>query len=239
MTESSLPPLRDLPPGRLEQRAEHLHAEIIDISEPRLPARRFALPRLCVARPVLVAAIALFLALALVPIGGASLGQRAVDGVTSLWAPANGIEPANQPALDAAANDAQSLAGGAYYTDSRVDAATNTVAVYLADAPQSIIDQLQATHPGAYVIHNDAAHPLSQLLQIQHALPLGALQTATGSVDIVDDYPTSDGYLKVGVEGNGDVQAAQEALDARYGPGIIRAYGGAEIADNLVWRSGR
>lgn len=44
MNESSLPPLRDLPPGRLEQRAEHLHAEIIDRFEPRLPARRFALP---------------------------------------------------------------------------------------------------------------------------------------------------------------------------------------------------
>jgi hypothetical protein len=89
------------------------------------------------------------------------------------------------------------------------------------------------------VIHNDAAHPLSELLRLQHTLPFGPFETATGSVDIVEDYPTSDGYLKVGVEGNGNVQAAQKALDARYGPGIIRAYGGAEIADGLVWRSGR
>jgi hypothetical protein len=226
MNESSLPPLRDLPPGRLDQRAAHLRSEIAGKHQARLR----------VARPVLVAVIAAFVALALVPIGGASLGQRAVDGVTSLWAPpANGIEPANQPALDAAADDAQAVAGAAYYTAASVNDSANTVDVYLAGAPQSIIDQLQAKHPGTYVIHNDAAHPLSQLRRIQHALPLGPLQTASGSVDLVDDYPTSDGYLKVGVEGNGDVQAAQKALDALYGPGIVEVYGGAQMPNNLVW----
>jgi hypothetical protein len=225
MNESSLPPLRDLPPGRLDQRAEHLHFEITDRAES-------GLSRLRVARPVPVAVIAVFLALALVPIGGASLGQRAVDGVTRLWSPpANGIEPPNQPALDRAADDAQSTAGAAYYTDSRVNAATITVDVYLAVAPQSVIDQLQSMHPGTYVIHNDAAHPLSELLRLQHALPFGPLPTGTGSVNIVEAHPTSDGYLKVGVEGNGDVQAAQKALDAIYGPGIIKAYGGAQPLD--------
>jgi hypothetical protein len=219
MNESSLPPLRDLPPGRLEQRAAHLRSEIADKHQARLR----------VARPVLVALIAAVAALAIVPIGGASLGQRAVDGVTSLWE-----TPPNQDALDAAAADAQSVAGDAYYTAAAVNDAGNTVDVYLANAPQSIIDQLQATHPGTYVIHNDAAHPLSQLLRLQHALKLGPLQTAAGSVNIVASDPTLDGHLKVGIEGNGDVEAAQKALDALYGPQIVEVYGGAQLENNLM-----
>ena len=63
----------------------------------------------------------------------------------------------------------QSVAGDAYYTAAAVNDSANTVDVYLASAPQSIIDQLQATHPGTYVIHNDATHSLSVLLRLQHA----------------------------------------------------------------------
>jgi len=135
--------------------------------------------------------------------------------------------PANQPALDTAADDAKSVAGTAYYTDARVDDAANTVDVYLAHAPQSIIDQLQAMHPGTYVINNDAAHPLSQLLQVEHSLSLTSLQSA--GIDAVVAYPTSDGYLKVGVTSDRDsaIQAAQSALDSSYGAGLIQVYGGA------------
>jgi hypothetical protein len=115
--------------------------------------------------------------------------------------PANPPEPANQPALGRAADDAQAIAGSDYYTSTWVDAAANTVDVYLADAPQSIIGQLKARHPGIYVIHNDAAHPLSQLLRLQRALALGPLQTAAGTVNLVESYPTPDGHLKVGVRG--------------------------------------
>ena len=179
------------------------------------------------AKLVSVAVVVAAAALALVPIGGASLGQRAVDGVTSLWGPpANGIEPANQPALGRAADDAQAIAGGAYYTEARVDAAADVVHLSLAGAPQSIIDQLNAKHPGIYVINNDAAHPLSELRTIQDGL-LGPLQTASGTVYMVTSYPTSDGYLKVGIEGH-DVQDAQSALDSMYGTGIIEVFGGAQ-----------
>ncbi len=227
MNESSLPPLRDLPPSRLDQRAEHLRFEI---------AHRPGARRSRVGRPVLVTAVVVLVALAVVPIGGASLGQRAVDGVTSLW-----DTPPNQDALDAAASDAKSVAGDAYYTAAAVNDAGNTVDVYLADAPQSIVDQLQATHPGTYVIHDDAAHPLSELLRLQHALKLGPLQTAAGSVTIVSSDPTLDGHLRVGIQGTRDVQAAQQALDSLYGPGIIEAYGGAQPEGSgvLLVRSGR
>jgi hypothetical protein len=173
------------------------------------------------ARSVLIAVVVVVVALALVPIGGASLGSRAVDGISSLWE-----TPPNQPALDRAAEDAGNIAGKAYYTDARVNDEANKVDLYLARAPQSVIDQLQAKHPGTYVINNDAAHPLSELLKLQHSLSFQALQAK--GIDAVESYPTSDGYLKVGVRGNSDVQAAQVALDSMFGAGIIKVFGGAE-----------
>jgi hypothetical protein len=155
-----------------------------------------------------------------------TLGAASAEAATD--AGSAGTTPANQPALDQAADDAKSVAGAAYYTDARVDDAANAVDVYLADAPQSIIDQLQAMHPGTYVINNDAAHPLSQLLQVEHSLSLTALQSA--GINAVVAYPTSDGHLKVGVTSNSDsaVQAAQSALDSSYGAGLIQVYPGAQ-----------
>src|SRR3954447_5661349 len=159
----------------------------------------------------------------------------AASSISRLLEPANPPEPANQLALGHAADDAQAIAGSDYYTSTWVDAAANTVDVYLADAPPSIIDQLEARHPGIYVIHNDAAHPLSQLLRLQRALALGPLQTAAGTVNLVESYPTPDGHLKVGVEGDGDVEAAQSELDSMHGAGIIEVFGGAQRADNLLF----
>ena len=212
----SLPPLRDLPQGRLEQRVEHLRSEITEESQSRLHLPRFGMPRLRLARPVLVAALAALVVLTVVPIGGASLGQRAVNSISSLWA--------TQDTLVGAATDAQSMAG-AYYTDARVNDATNTVDIYLAGAPQSVIDQLQSAHPGTYVIHNDAAHSLSELLQLQHSLPL-----EIDGLKIVTSYPTPDGYLRVGIASSTSsaVQAAQSAFDSLDGAGVIQAYGGAQ-----------
>jgi len=135
-------------------------------------------------------------------------------------------EPANQPALGRAADDARAIAGGAYYTAACVDAAADVVHLSLAGAPQSIIDRLNARHPGTYVISNDAAHPLSELLRVQRALR-GALHTAGVSVQIFRSYPSSDGYLEVGIEGH-DVHDAQSALDSMFGTGIIKVFGGAQ-----------
>lgn len=81
-TESSIPPLRDLPPGRLALRTQHLRSTIAD--QRRFRALRFpSAPRVrLVPAFVIVAALA---ALALVPIGGASLGSRAIDSVSGVW----------------------------------------------------------------------------------------------------------------------------------------------------------
>jgi hypothetical protein len=196
---------------RVEERAD-------DLAPGALAMRRWRLTS--GVRPVLVAVVAVVVALALVPIGGGSLGSRAVDGVVSPW----DTSPPDQPALDAAANDAEAIAG-TYYTEARVDDAADKVDLYLAGAPQSVLDQLQAKHPGTYVIYNSAAHPLSELRRTENALPADKLQSE--GIDIERIAPTPEGYLAVGIHGD-NVQAAQSALDAIYGPGIIKVYGGTQ-----------
>jgi hypothetical protein len=194
-----------------------LWADALARATPRRRGRlRIAAPRTRLA--LVVVAIAL-VTLTVVPIGGASLGARAVHGIDSLLAP-----PPNQQALDRAADDARSIVGGAYYTAYVVDAAANRVHLYLAHAPQSIIDELNAAHPGTYDIHNDAAHPLSELLRVQRQLVID-IRTASVTLRIDAASPTRDGHLKVGIEGH-DVQDAQSALDAKFGTGIFEVFGG-------------
>jgi hypothetical protein len=81
-TEFSVPPLRDLPPERFALRAQHLRSAIA--GERRFRGLPFpSAPRVrLVPALVIVAALA---ALALVPIGGASLGGRVVDGISGVW----------------------------------------------------------------------------------------------------------------------------------------------------------
>ena len=83
----SIPPLRDLPPGRLAQRSEHLRAEITRQPQRRFVIPRFAMPRPERTRPLVAALIAVIAALALVPIGGASLATRAINGMSGIWTP--------------------------------------------------------------------------------------------------------------------------------------------------------
>lgn len=144
--------------------------------------------------------------------------------------------PANQPVLDAAADDAKSVAGDSYYTDAVIDDAANEVEVYLANAPQSIIDQLQTLHPDLYVIHNDAARPLSELLKLEASLPPASLQAQ--GIDVAEIYPTPDGHLKVGVSSTvaSQVAAAQSALDKVAGVGVTQVYGGAPPATMTGYR---
>ena len=211
----SLPPLRELPPSRLEQRAEHLYMEITDAHRPRRHMRPFAMLSFRVVRPVLVAATVVLVALALVPIGGASLAQRAMDGVTGLWE-----TPANQPTLDVAAEDAQSIAGPGYFTGAAVNDAGDTVDLYLADAPQSVIEELKAQHPGTYVIHNDAPNTNAALLKLEASFDETRLNAQ--GIDVTAWGPSVDGYLQVGV--TGDVGTAQSALDEIYGRNVVRVY---------------
>lgn len=126
--------------------------------------------------------------------------------------------PADQAALDAAAEDAQNVAGSSYYTGAVVNTDLNTVTIYLAAAPQSVIDQLDASHPGTYVIHNDAPATLSTLRQLENSIDVFSLRSQ--GIDIVSIGPTSDGYLNVGV--SSDVATAQAKLDSMYGSGVVQ-----------------
>jgi hypothetical protein len=208
--DTPLPPLRDLPPERLLQREKHLHAEISrDMRQRRSPLAESHL-----VRPAIAVLVVALVALAAVPIGGASLGTRAVDGISGLWE-----TPANQPSLDDAAEDAQRVAGG-YYTGAVVNDELNKVNVYLASAPKSVIEELTTLHPMIYVIHNDAPNTNTSLLQLEKSFNPAELRAQ--GVNIVEWGPTPDGYLQVGV--TTDVAVAQAKLDALYGAGLIHVY---------------
>lgn len=163
------------------------------------------------ARIALVALIVATAGLAVVPVGGASLGARAVAGIESLWA--------TQDALDAAANDARSIAG-TYLTGDAVHAGTNTVDLYLASAPQSVIDRLNAQHPGVYVIHNDAPNTGATLRNLTATFDPTPLEKQ--GIKVVEWGPTPEGYFQVGV--TADVATAQAILDKTYGPSVVLAY---------------
>lgn len=128
--------------------------------------------------------------------------------------------PPNQDALDADADDAQRIAGRDYYTGAVVHADTNTVELYLAAAPRSVIDQLDAEHPGIYVIHNDAPNTSAALLKLEAGLDRDSLRAQ--GIDVNQWGPTADGYLQVGV--TSDVATAQTKLDEIYGPNVIRVF---------------
>ena len=146
---------------------------------------------------------AVLLALAfVVPVGVIGYG---------LTTSAAGGTAANRPTL---ATQAHRIAGP-YYTGLALGP-TNTVTVYLAHAPQAVLDRLNTAHPGTYVIVNNAPRPHSAVMAVMRALngrdPLKAKITVIA--------PTQDGHLDVGVRS--DVATAQAQLDARYGTGIIR-----------------
>jgi hypothetical protein len=128
--------------------------------------------------------------------------------------------PVNEPFLGRCASDARRVAGEAYYTGCRVRADSNTVELYLANAPRQLLDEIEALHPGIYVIHNNAPRTLSELLMLMHSIDLPGLRSQGISVNQIG--PRNDGYLWVGV--NTDIAAAQTWFEAEYGPGMFRFF---------------
>lgn len=164
-------------------------------------------------RTLVLAGLALGLSLIGVQASGATSSIHSAQAAAATGSPT----PADEPALSAAAADARSVAGDAYYAGAVVDDSANAVDVYLANAPQAIIDQLEALHPGVYLIHNTAPATLSDLLNLQKSLPVDALRAQ--GIDINRVGPTADGHLIVGV-GSG-LAAAQSALAPLVSPSIL------------------
>jgi hypothetical protein len=129
-----------------------------------------------------------------------------------------GCTPANQDALDVDAQAAERIATRAYYTGVAIDGPSNKVDLYLAHAPTSILDRLRATHPGVYVIHDDAPRTLRAVKKIMRSFSFDKLKSQ--GIQINAFGPTVDGYLQVGVGSH--VAEAQAKLDAIYGRNVIR-----------------
>ncbi|HUZ14818.1 MAG TPA: hypothetical protein VMU72_01405 [Gaiellaceae bacterium] len=146
----------------------------------------------------------------------------------------SGCTPANQEALDAAAGYAQKVAGAAHrFTGVEVDDAANQVIVYLTHAPQSVIDRLNAAHPGIYVIHDDAPRTLRTLMRLERSFNFQILKPE--GIKVYSVGPSVDGYLEVGVSRK--VAEAQEKLDRVYGRNVVRVFKASPaIAD--AWSRG-
>jgi hypothetical protein len=143
------------------------------------------------------------------------------DGAPHLYVCACGANLwAIQTVLDAAADDARRVAGDAHYTGCRVRQESETVEVWLSNAPAGVLRELEPIRPGVYVIHNDAPRSLSAIEEARKLIDFHEL-TREG-IDIVSHGPTVDGYLSVGVMC--DVPTAQAKLDETFGHNLIRVH---------------
>jgi hypothetical protein len=134
--------------------------------------------------------------------------------------------PLNQGGLDVAAGYAERVAGAAHvFAGDRVDDVADKVVVHLVHAPRSVIDALNAAHPGTYVIRNNASRTLAAVMEVERALDFTALQSQ--GIAIVSAWPNGEGRLMVGV--TRDIPKAQSYFDAAYGRGFVRVVHGEPI----------
>jgi hypothetical protein len=131
--------------------------------------------------------------------------------------------PVNQGGLDMAAGAAERIAGAAHvFGGVRIDDAADRVVLELKHAPPSVIDQLNASHPGTYVIHNNVTRTLADVMKVERSLDFTALKAK--GIDIVSAGPNGAGKLIVGV--TKDIPKAQAYFDATYGQGFVRVVHG-------------
>ena len=121
-----------------------------------------------------------------------------------------------ESALHAPANDARSVAGEAHYAGCRLRQELETVELWLCNAPSHVLQELEAMHPGTYLIHNDAPRTFSELCELRDSLDVAGLKSE--GIHVVQFGPTHDGYLHVAVMG--DVPIAQARLDGILGSNV-------------------
>ena len=163
---------------------------------------------------------------------GAGTAGASHDRYTTSSQPAS-LTPPNQPFLDAAADDARALAGDAFFSNAVVDNQANTVTIYLAHAPQAVIDRLTAAQPSTYVIDNTAAFSEAVVLKVEDAIGGRIPSWAAAGVRIRSLRPTLDGHLEVGVDSN--VADAASRLGAQYGR-ALRVVQDTEPTYLTAWR---
>lgn len=124
--------------------------------------------------------------------------------------------------LFAARGDAERLAGEAHYTGSCLRPESETLELWLFDAPSQVVQELEANRPGVYLIHNDAPRPRAALRPLTHSFDVAPMQSE--GIVVTRVSVSEDGYLQVDVVD--DVQAAQTRLDAIYGSHLVRVVQG-------------
>jgi hypothetical protein len=134
--------------------------------------------------------------------------------------------------LNAAADDARRVVGEAHYAGCRLRHQSETVELWLCDAPSEVLQELGALHPGVYAIHNDPPHTLAELLGLMHSIDLSGLRSQ--GIEVNQIGPRNDGYLGVGV--GSDIAAAQAWFEAEYGDGLFRVFAAEPIRTLGGWR---
>jgi hypothetical protein len=127
--------------------------------------------------------------------------------------------------LSAAADDARRVVGEAHYTGCRLRQESETVELWLRDAPPEVLHELEAIHPGVYAIHNDAPRTFNELLELMHSIDLSALRSQGIEVNRIG--PRNEGHLGVGV--SSDVAAARAWFEAEYDDGLFRVFAAEPI----------
>ena len=136
-----------------------------------------------------------------------------------------------EPVLSAAASDARKVIPETHYTGCRLRQESEAVELWLFNAPLQVLDELEAIHPGVYLIHNDAPRPRSAVDDLRDTFDWARWKSEGIKTWTVG--PTEDGYLNVGVED--DVETAQKKLDAAYGDNVVRASQQGPIIAHRGW----
>src|SRR5215475_5462208 len=102
-----------------------------------------------------------------------------------------------QTMLGEAAADARRVVGEAHYTGCRVRQELEKLELWLFRAPRQILRELEAIHPGVYLIHNDAPRPRTAVDDLRDSFDWPALKAE--GVNANEVGPTEDSYLRVGV----------------------------------------
>ena len=124
-----------------------------------------------------------------------------------------------QTMLGEAAADARRVVGEAHYTGCRVRQESETLELWLHDAPRDMLRELETIRPGTYEIH-DAPRPQTALFELMGVLGGEREMLKAEGMRVVGCGPTVDGHLHVAVMG--DVSAAQARLDAMFGSNVAR-----------------
>jgi hypothetical protein len=122
-----------------------------------------------------------------------------------------------QADVSAAAEDVRAVAGE-YFTGLVHHDHLGTCEVYLANAPESVLNRLRDAHPGVYVIHNDAPRSFKEMEEIIERIDVAALRD--GGMSIHQIGPTQHGYVRIAVER--DAPGAQTLFDDMFGRDVVR-----------------